>query len=276
MSGEVKVDPAELEAKAAEIRKPMPPAPGEPLPPCELQVARGAVRELNKKAEALRGYAVTGHVEAVRIAESLISAAAAYRQVDEKSGDAIGLGEAAGSIAPVQPGAPMTPPVPLPPDPTYQCPTSPFLMVDQAAAQIEAPDQAASLDAFRGQWEIFAGLLEAESAVFEWAGASWEGGAAEAALEALARHRKWLQEMAEASRQVAGEAGDLAETHRGAAADHPKLAQVKDLDARILLSRDVNEQMQLLKLRQKMQERSEEVLQGYVGKAAGKPLKLPT
>jgi hypothetical protein len=94
MSGEqVKVEPAELDAKAAEISEPMPTAPGEPMPPCGLQVARDAVGELNKSAGVMLGYARSGEAEAIRLAETFRSAANAYRQVDEQAGVALDNGE---------------------------------------------------------------------------------------------------------------------------------------------------------------------------------------
>lgn len=275
MAGEVKVDPAELDAKAAQISEPMPKAPGEPLPPCALQVAVSATTELNKSASAMRGYAAAGEVAATILAETYRSAAAAYRKVDEQAGVALENGESAPDVPPVKPEPPATQPMALPPDPSYQCHAAPFVMLEQAAAQIEAPDQAASLEAFKGDWEGYASALEARSASFSSAGMSWEGGAAEAADASLKQHQQWLRDMSAASRELAGQAGSLAETHRSAAAQHPKLAEIAQLDAQIMQAVDTSQKVMLLQIRQQLQVQSEEILQGYVGRAAGKPLDLP-
>lgn len=275
MAGEVKVDPAELDAKAAQISEPMPAAPGQPLPPCALQVAVDAVGELNKSAEMLRGFAHAGEVEATRLAEAFRSAAQAYRQIDEQAGVALDRGETAPSIPPVQPAPPATPSAALPPTPNYQCPGAPGVMLEQAAAQIEAPDQAASLEAFKSSWTAYAAALEARSASFDSGGMSWDGGAAEAAGAALTLHRTWLEQMASAARDLAGQAGDLADVHRSAAAQHPTSKDIAELDRQIMMSTDMNQRVGLMKIRQSWQEKSESILGDYAARSSGKPLDPP-
>lgn len=275
MSGDVKVDPAELDAKAAQISEPPPAAPGQPLPPCALQVAVDAVAELNKSAAMLVGYAASGQAEATRLAETFRSAAVAYRQIDEQAGAALDHGETAPGIPPVQPAPPTTPSVPLPADPAYQCHAAPMVMLEQAAAEIEMPDQAASLETFKSNWETYAAALEARSAHFDPAGMTWDGGAAEAAFAALQRHRDWLGEMAAAARELAGQAGDLAAVHRSAKDAHPKLADVTELDARIMSSTDATQRMTLMQYRQALQAESEHILGQYAGKAVMKPIEPP-
>ncbi len=275
MSGEVSVDPDELDAKAAQIAEPMPKPPGESLPPCALQVAASAVVELNKNASHLRGYSASGDAEATRLAESFRSAADAYRQVDQQAGIALDNGDSAPEITPVTPAPPTTPPVPVPPSPGYQCHAAPLVMLEDAAAQIEAPDQAASLEVFRDEWNAYAAALDTRADAFSSSGMSWDGGAADAAYASLDRHREWLREMATASRTLAGQGDRLAAVHRGSRSEHPTLAQVTSLDQQIIETTDVRQRMALMEARMKLQNISEEVLGRYAGQSAFPPVEPP-
>jgi hypothetical protein len=77
MSGDVKVQPADLRAKAAEINAPWPMTPVNPNPPCALDLASVAVEQLYASATRMEAYVKAGQSEAVRLSESLNAAAEA-------------------------------------------------------------------------------------------------------------------------------------------------------------------------------------------------------
>ncbi|WP_163796185.1 PPE domain-containing protein [Mycolicibacterium sediminis] len=265
-----------MDAKAAQISAPMPEPPGEPLPPCALDIAKSAVNELNKSATALRGYSTSGGAEATRLSEAFKSAATAYRKVDENSGGALANGEQAPDIPPVIPEPPTTPSVALPSPPAYVCPAPGFVMLEMAAFQISQPDQAASLATFKTAWETYATALDARKETFGSSGVEWNGGAAEAAFASLEKHKQWLEDMAASARELAGKAGALEEVHRGAVAEHPTVMEVAALDAEILASTMVPAlTVMLMNKRKKMQEKSEEILARYATGANQQAMTLP-
>jgi hypothetical protein len=273
-SGEVRVEPGDMEAKASEINAPWPPVPTNSIPPCTLRLAGLAVAQVNASAATMTAYIKSGEAEAVRLSESFIAAANTYRAVDEASRSALERGGEA-SIPPIPVMPSLSPPVPIPAE-LPAGPPSPapeFLDVKTAAMQISQPDQAASLDQFEIAWRDYAAQLEQRADSFQMDQVYWEGSAAEAAGDALKQHQIWLRDIAQSCRTLADQAGEIADAHRKARAEHPPLDQVQAVENRINNSTDVVDRMSATHEYAALQAESERVLGEYALRAYSKPVK---
>ena len=82
MSEPLRVEPSQLRYKAWQINAPWTPTPTDPQPPCGLDLASVAVRQIYAAADGMRQYVAAGQAEATRLSQSLNAAADAY-EVDD-------------------------------------------------------------------------------------------------------------------------------------------------------------------------------------------------
>ena len=275
MNQPLRVEPSELRAKAAAITEPWPLNPAYPSPPCALQLAEVAVQQIYQMATVMQEYISTGQAEAVRLSQSLNAAATAYETVDQRTSQALEQGQPVPSD-PVVPAADLSPSVPLPPGvPIGACPAPDFKDVLTAATEINAPDQAATLHSFASAWSSYSGALNRRADSFQLDNVNWEGGAAEAAGTALRDHQQWLQEMADSCQQLAQQAEKLADAHRTGVSNHPTVAQVEEVVARIQTTQDPIQRAELMGFYEVLQAQSEQVLAKYAGDAIMKKIDPP-
>lgn len=271
----LQVDPSGLRVKASQISAPWPQTPQPPVPPCGLPVAASAAAQLQAAGATLQSYSDAGQAHAQLLAASLNAAADAYEQVDQNAGEALGSGSpvSSGPALQMPPASPSIQPMDM------QSAAAPagdtFVPLDTAAAQIAAPDQAASLDGYAQGWNNYASQLEAQASAFQLDSANWEGGSADAADGALRKHQQWMQEMAQSSRDLATQAQNVAAAHRAAVAEHPTPEQVQQIEQMMMTTDDPLAQQQYMEIYQQMLQKSEQVRADYEKGAQVKPVHPP-
>ncbi len=245
MAGELKVDPSDLDAKAAMIES-IPwgadPAAVRPADPDKLTATTASVRNLVKNAEALGAEQQWGIAESRRLAETLRLVGQAYQQVDEASRNNIDAtipgGSSAPAAAPVPIGNNSTPAPPAPPAmaPFENVPTDGEMLDPiETDNKLLDGDQAAALRAAAAEWTANAARLTEASLPFEIRIENWEGVAAEAAYTKFKSFGGWLQALAGKWTQLAAEAEKLATAHDQAkAANAPVRAEYEALQAEVL------------------------------------------
>jgi hypothetical protein len=227
----VRVEPYTLDWKARAIAEPMPAMPEPPVAADGTQIATDGFEQLTSGANKLKGYLEAGEREAKRLSESFTAAAEAYRQVDVETATALANGETAPQIAPVTPRPILSDPVPVPSDfaGLNSDPVATYANVEQVAEQLEQPDQAASLTHYADNLKLYAHDLIVHADNFKDSGLSWSGPAADNAMAALDKHRAWLLQMVDTTRDLADRAQELADAHSIAKSNHPTTAQIKQL-----------------------------------------------
>jgi hypothetical protein len=247
----------------------LPKAPaGQVATPCALPLATAAAEALNAHADTMREYLVSGEQEQKRLAQALGHAATAYEQADQEGKDALDNGKP--MPAPTMPAAVTLPKI----TPQVHSPKTGFVDeygggVEQAARDIAAPDQGASLNNFDGAWRAHANALSEHADALQPC-AHWEGDAAEGAKTTVAKHKEWLWAMSQCAANLSAQAEDVVAAHREAAADHPTVEEVARLKkAYIWAAQNGDEQtaMQAMQGLEKLQRKSEHVLSRYASKA---------
>lgn len=239
---EVRVDPDDLRAKAAQIVAICSQALPElapTSPPDSLSTSQTAVDNLNQNAKTLAVHEAYGRVQGMRLAETLRLVADAYATVDQNAMDNINNaipGEAPAPPAPVTPGSndlpepPLPEPLPIPRGPD----TGEYLDVPTTQSQLLGPDQTASLQAAAASWLAHSAELAEEAAAFETSSVNWEGEAADAAYRKFNDYRGFLVGLSGAWARLAGEAEDIAAAHASAVGEHtPIAAQYEALQAQL-------------------------------------------
>lgn len=276
MSGdEVRVEPSDVRVTASKINAEWSAAPSNPIPPCGLRLAGLAIAQLNASAAEVTAHLKSGEAEATRLSQSFMEAARVYGEVDDAARAALESGVNP-SIPPIPISPDLSPPVPIPADLPAR-PDSPeptFLDVYDAATQIQQPDQATSLDSFETAWSDYAASLDARADSLTMP-PGWEGAAAEAAGNSLKSHQDWLHKMAETCRKLSEQAGEVAEAHRAAVAEHPTVAEVQAVRDRIQHAMDAAEGKAAIAEYAALQAKSEQVLGAYAVKAYSAPINSP-
>ena len=210
-----------LEKMIEELTEAEPPEYTDPDPPCNLQEAKDAVKQLKRSADSVRTYMKTGYEEWGHLAESLRTAAQSYEEVDEDAARA--LSTLSGSVSPAtlgpaDAGGPHEagPALDLPSDdiPDTQTPQGPApvaLLNDtyqdssDLCGLVEAGDGGRSCDDFAEAWRAYGGqLFDATLRCFvPFPSDSWEGEAAEAANQSLEEQRQWSLGMKDNCDQMA-------------------------------------------------------------------------
>jgi hypothetical protein len=214
----LQVEQEELWARAEELEQPIEGLPSEnPQPPCALAFAIAATTTLGSSADVIRAYLDRGRIEREGLAQSLRNAALAYEDVDDDTAHALNTGNY--SASPATPGGLMDE-VPEPPTPI----DTPIVAADeglnftglqQAAWQIEQPDQGASLIRFADEWTTYQRALHDAAYRFR-PFVSWRGPAADAVEADFQGQASWLREMADMCGSMAEQARDVASAHRWA------------------------------------------------------------
>lgn len=262
----VKVEPSDLERKAAQLAAPLPAVPGLPLPADGLKIAQDGLSLLAASAQRLADQVAAGQTEAERLSQSFTAAAGAYRQVDDQASAALNNGAGARSMSAVAPFTSFTPRTAAPSGsgPGTR-PSATFIKVEDAARALQESDHGASLTAFADAWTGYASQLEARAAAFTPSGVEWDSPAAARAFDALDQHHQWLLDLAESARKVASQAGILAAAHDNVLGAHPTLQEVLDVLNKIITDPDNREYW--IELYQLLQRLCEELLEKYAKEA---------
>ena len=274
----VRVEPMTLRAKAAQLDEPMPTLPEPPRQADGTQIASDALTRLTSSADKLRAYAACGQQEAKRLSASYQAAADAYLKVDEVTSAALADGENAPKIepVPVNPNLPARMPLPAHMGGTSVTPTASFVEVKQAAQQLEQPDQAQSLSSYADSLKNYADLMSSRALTLSDTGMVWDGQAAEAANDALTKHRDWVIEMAKAALKLAESATSLADAHKSAKSSHPTVEQCQELEQQIIWASSRGlDPSELLAHYHALQTASEEVQSAYASGATIQSVDAP-
>ena len=234
MSGdEVRVDPEDLRAKAAQIEAVSwgtNPVQVPAVPADALNTAQTAVDNLNANAETLAEHQEYGKKQGQRLAETLRLVASAYATVDHNAMENINTtipGAAPAPPAPVTPGANTVPaptaPQPLPTRRSMQ--SGDYMEVMAAQDALLNGDQAASLQAAATTWAQNGATLATAAEGFELSSVNWEGEAADAAYRSFNDYQAFLLELSGAWTRLASEAQRVAAAHISAVGNHTPVAQ---------------------------------------------------
>ncbi|HJT90738.1 MAG TPA: hypothetical protein VJ777_02185, partial [Mycobacterium sp.] len=235
-SGEVRVEPADLTAKAGQLTTETSDVSAAPAAPCKFVFVMSAANRVVAGAETLKSYVASGNAEADRLAAVLNAAANAYQTVDDRARYALA----------------QDPPQPIPNDPVPITPVLPPVvpaidkkavmpeiaggdtgdgyMDAKTAAQIIHSGNAGPMRTYAGDARAFANSLREQSNSFSLDGVNWEGTAAEAAGDALRQHQEWLTKMAEQYDYLAAQAEDLAAAQEKWADQHPTVAEIEQVE----------------------------------------------
>ncbi|WP_324291059.1 PPE domain-containing protein [Mycobacterium sp. Aquia_213] len=254
----------------------------QPTAPGQLAMTRNAVTVLQRSADNMRVALKAGEERWVRLAQLLVQAAKAYKDVDQSAASSLTFGASSSPLGRkpttyqlVPDSSPAYVPPSLPSAGVYEATRASitaldtkFLSVREAAKQIHAGDpNARSLLDFADAWTGYEGALHDAALRFR-PFDSWRGKAVTQVEAQFQRHRDWLTQMASSSRTLGQQARDLAFAHYAAASQHPRSAQVDPLYAKLtakrISSRDYAAYL-------KMQKLSEDVRTEY-RKKAGLPL----
>jgi ESX-1 secreted protein B PE domain/PPE family len=226
----VRVEPQTLRTKADQIGADLPHVPDPPSQPADgTQIASHGVKQLAASGHKFQGYSKSGQREAKRLSESYTAAAKAYEVADQETADALAHGEDAPTIKPVPVNTHhLSPPIPVPSDfagvETFATPS--FVTVEQFAEQLEQ-EHLGGFDSFETGLHDYATGMSDRSHGLTDAGQVWDGQAAEAAHNALSKHRQWTNEMGKSAIDLAQHANALAKAHSDAKAAHPTVAECK-------------------------------------------------
>ncbi len=234
-SGEVRVEPADLTAKAGELTTETSDVSVAPTAPCAFAFVLSAAERVADGAETLKSYVASGNAEADRLAAVLNAAASAYQTVDDRARYA--LAQDPPQPIPNDP-VPITPALPPPVPPIDTQPVFPAMaggdtagyMDAKTAAQIIHSGNPGPMRAYAGDARAFANSLRGQSNAFSLDGVNWEGAAAEKAGTALREHQTWLIEMAEQYDYLAAQAEDLAAAQEKWADQHPTIAEIEQVE----------------------------------------------
>jgi hypothetical protein len=224
---ELQVIAQDLDGKAAGLQaEQIPPLPnGDTVQaPCGLHAAQVAAENLNRNARVLSVYQGWARTEKDRLAKSLSAAATAYTRVDTLSESAIEGGQPLGPIS-VTPDAPPAAPAPqagAPPMATSSSGGSSSVL--QTEADLNQPDQGASLAAAHASWTANALALSAVSATMHLDGVSWHSAAADAARERFGQFGQWLGELGSCWSRLAGQADQIYAVHQRLRMEHEDIA----------------------------------------------------
>lgn len=272
----VSVDPQTLANKGAQITPGWPEAPDQaPLAPCGYDLAAAAIERLNHDSARMAKCLAAGKTEGHRLAESFQNAADAYSQVNARTYAAL-------HADPPQP-VPIDPVIPkhtaIPRDPVDQ--TGPpkraiaadGMTLDESAEAIAQPDHGNSLEPFAKAWRNYADLLEKHADLLTFANVNWEGDAADAAYDKLRALREWMTGVATSCRTLADNADEITSAHREAYAAHPKLGEVKALEARVqaAIQNQSPEAGELFQEWLAWQKLADDIREKYAGRAGALP-----
>jgi len=283
----MQVEGQELLDRAEELEAPIPHLPPEsdnPMPPCELPMARKAALTLARNADTMRLFLDTGTKRLRTLAESLRVAARAYEEVDQDAAGAMNSNSRFVSAAAL--GRPEDGPgqLPLPgaqrADPTDD---ADFTDLKTAAWQIQQPDQGAAFLRFADEWETYQGQLLDNRIRFR-PFKLWDGDAREAVEVNFDAFQRWFFDMAQLCGTLAEQARNFVAAHKKAiprrfdiatetrdkpwTGEHPTYYEVTEVERvynEHFAEPDIREAVYKVYLR--LQQRSEEVLAGYARNA---------
>ncbi|OMC55798.1 hypothetical protein A5747_00265 [Mycobacterium sp. IS-836] len=236
MTQTLNVERDELLARAAELEVPLPQPPlDNPQPPCALSFVVNAAGQLGLSADALRRGLQRFERELRTLAQSLRNAAKAYEEVDEGAADAINAESSVSaatagtaddlamldSASGEDRGDDAVSATADSPEFEY-----PYYEVRQAATDIEAPDQSATLKAFREGWDSFLNVLQANTTRLFEPFEQWEGEAKVAVEASLAEQEAWVASFVETCSTLVLQAGGIISAHRTAIVEHPTSYEV--------------------------------------------------
>lgn len=226
------VEYQELMARADEVEASIAGQPtGNPAPPCALAMVAAAAAQLALSADNMRLYLGVGERERRRLAESLRNAAKAYEEVDESAARAIDHDASVSAAAPGLADEAADPGTLAPTKKAAASPieAAPYYPVRQAAEEIAELDQGLSFESFASAWTDHQWtLLQARYRFRPFV--DWYGDATYAVEDNFDAHRSWLDQMAALSGTMVSQAYGVTSTHRWAVAEHPTVAQLKELD----------------------------------------------
>lgn len=283
---EVRVDPDDLRAKAAQIEAISwsgNPAGVPAVPADGLETALTAVRNLNQNATTLAEYQEYGKKQGQRLAETLRLVADAYEIADQNAMDSINNsmpGQIPPPPAPVLPGSNTTPaPTPPLPNPTPKgIVTEPYLEVKVAQGSLMGGDQAASLQAAATAWSTNATMLATTAQNFELSSVNWEGEAADSAYRSFNDYRAFLIDLSGAWERMVGEAERVAKAHFDTLAEHTPIAEeYAQLEAQLPAAiANGGSAARVIQLKmEKLQNESEEIRHEYTRQAQPQEVNAP-
>ncbi|MDY6871430.1 MAG: hypothetical protein SV966_13295 [Actinomycetota bacterium] len=277
---EVRVEPADLRARAATLDEEITDESQRPTPPCGLPFVTASAAGIAAGSDTLRSHLISGNREAERLAAVLSEAADVYQQIDNRAAQALGYPDGPCSVEPV-PVNPTLPPSVPPIEFPSSAPALPGGQIDagfmdvKAAAQIIHSGNPGPMRAYGEQAKTFAGTLRGRAASFNLEGITWDGTAAEKAGDAVRQHKDWLEKLAESYEFLGTEAIDMADAHDTWAGQHPTVAEVEAVESRVAQAGQAGDKDALAKAVMDylaLQRRSEDVRISYSADVAGKSL----
>ncbi|MGF2943964.1 PPE domain-containing protein [Mycobacterium sp. Lab-001] len=283
----MQVEGQELLDRAEEVEAPIPYLPSEsdnPVPPCELPMAKKAAQTLARNADTMRLFLAMGTTRLQTLAESLRAAARAYEEVDLEaaaamsgrgrfvSGAALGRPDDGADELPLA-GAQRA-------DPTDD---ADFTDLKTAAWQIQQPDQGAAFLRFADAWETYQEQLLDNRIRFRPFNL-WDGDAKEAAEVNFDAFQRWFFAMAQLCGTLAEQARTFVAAHKKAVprrfdiatetrdkpwtGEHPTYYEVTEVER--VYNENFNDpeiREAVYKVYLRLQQYSEEVLAGYARNA---------
>jgi hypothetical protein len=277
---EVRVEPADLRARATALDEEITDESQRPTPPCGLPFVTAATAGIAAGSDTLRSHLISGNREAERLAAVLSEAADVYQQIDDRAAQALEYPDGPRSVEPV-PVDPTLPPSVPPIEFPSTAPAVPGGQTDagfmdvKAAAQIIHSGNSGPMRTYGEQAKKFAGTLRDRAASFNLEGIHWEGTAAEKAGDAVRQHKEWLEKLAESYEFLGTEAIDMADAHDKWARQHPTVAEVEAVESRVAKAGQAGDKDALAKAVTDylaLQRKSEDVRTSYSADVAGKSL----
>jgi ESX-1 secreted protein B PE domain/PPE family len=280
MSGDgVRVEPSQLEGKAAEIGTEISDSSGFPSAPCDFAFVQLASAQVQAGSLTLKSFVASGNREASNLATVLNTAAGVYRSVDERTREA--LEHDPPLAVPIDP-VPVNPPL-QPPVPAIEAPRPAGMpggdtggyLDPKAAAQIIHSGDPAPMRSYAEEARSFAQSLRSSSDQFSLSGLTWGGPSADSAGTALQRHKDWLNKIAEQYEYLATQADDMADAQDKWAAQHPTVEEIEQVEQEMQQAIQTKDRVALHIAQDKyakLFEKSEVVLTGYSADVSGKGL----
>ncbi|OBB54849.1 PPE domain-containing protein [Mycolicibacterium monacense] len=277
---EVRVEPADLRARATTLDEEITDESQRPTPPCGLPFVTASAAGIAAGSDTLRSHLISGNREAERLAAVLSEAADVYQQIDNRAAQALEYPDGPRSVEPVPVNPTLPPSVPpiefpatVPAVPGGQ--TDAGFMDVKAAAQIIHSGDSGPMRTYGEQAKKFAGTLRDRAASFNLDGINWDGTAAEKAGDAVRQHKEWLEKLAESYEFLGTEAIDMADAHDKWSGQHPTVAEVEAVEARVAQAGQAGDKDALARAMMDylaLQRKSEDVRTSYSADVAGKSL----
>ncbi len=280
MGDELRVEPADLTAKAGALTTETSDQSAMPTAPSAFTFVQSATAQVVAGANTLKNFVASGNAEANRLAAVFNAAARTYKTVDDRASEA--LNQFPPQPVPNDP-IPITPTLPPPVPAVEQPPLMPAMaggdtdgyMDAKAAAQIIHSGNPGPMRTYAGDARDFASALRDQSDAFSMDGVHWEGTAAEAAGNSLRQHQEWLNKIAEQYEYLATQAEDLAAAQEKWADQHPTVEEIEEVEREMQTAIQNKDRLALRVAQDKygaLYAKSEEVRVGYSADVTGKGL----